>query len=159
MSWGNGVAVDSSGNAYVTGYTYSKNFPVTPGAFQTTCGSCYFDNGVGSFGNALVTKIEPVPASTTTLKSSPKTSTYGQAVTFAAVVWSKAGTPPDGETVNFMEGSAVLGTGSLSGGTASFATSALPVGTNEVTAIYGGDSNFAASTSKAVKQVVKKAGK
>ena len=159
MSWGNGVAVDSSGNAYVTGYTYSKNFPVTPGAFQTTCGSCYFDNGVGSFGNALVTKIEPVPASTTTLKSSPKTSTYGQAVTFAAVVSSKAGTPPDGETVNFMEGSAVLGTGSLSGGTASFATSALPVGTNEVTAIYGGDSNFAASTSKAVKQVVKKAGK
>jgi hypothetical protein len=33
---GNGIAVDSSGNASVVGYTYSKDFPVTPGAFQTT---------------------------------------------------------------------------------------------------------------------------
>jgi len=32
----NGIAVDSSGNAYVAGYAYSANFPVTSGAFQTT---------------------------------------------------------------------------------------------------------------------------
>ena len=30
------VAVDTSGNAYVTGYTNSTNFPVTPGAYRTT---------------------------------------------------------------------------------------------------------------------------
>jgi PKD repeat protein len=33
---GNGIAVDSAGNAYITGYTESNNFPVTQGAFQTT---------------------------------------------------------------------------------------------------------------------------
>jgi hypothetical protein len=33
---GNGIAVDSQGHAYVAGYTGDLNFPVTPGAFQTT---------------------------------------------------------------------------------------------------------------------------
>lgn len=33
---GFGIAVDPAGNAYVTGFTQSTNFPTTPGAFQTT---------------------------------------------------------------------------------------------------------------------------
>ena len=35
---GYGIAVDGSGNAYVTGYTKSTDYDVTPGAFQTTYG-------------------------------------------------------------------------------------------------------------------------
>jgi Beta-propeller repeat len=38
---GLGVAVDSSGSAYVTGDTSATNFPTTPGAFQTTAGHTY----------------------------------------------------------------------------------------------------------------------
>jgi hypothetical protein len=33
---GDGIAVDTAGSAYVTGYTQSANFPVTPGAPQTS---------------------------------------------------------------------------------------------------------------------------
>jgi hypothetical protein len=95
-------------------------------------------------------------ATTTTLSSSPNPSTYGQAVTFTAVVISSLGAPPDGESVTFMEGKTVLGTGVLSGGSATFTTSALPVRTNVITAVYGGGSNFVGSTSRAVKQVVSK---
>jgi len=43
---GYGVALDPSGNAYLTGYTASPNFPVTPGAFQRVCNGCangYYD--------------------------------------------------------------------------------------------------------------------
>jgi hypothetical protein len=47
---GNGIAVDFAGNAYVTGLTYSSNFP-TANAFQPTCGGC------GSYADAFVTKL------------------------------------------------------------------------------------------------------
>ena len=51
--WGNGVAIDSTGNAYVTGYTYSDNFPVTSGAYQTTYRS------TNKMGNVFVAKVAP----------------------------------------------------------------------------------------------------
>jgi len=141
---GSGVAVDSAGNAYVTGYTSSSDFP-TMDPLQPAIGG-----GIDAF----VSKIDPVTATTTTLSSSPNPSNHGQAVTFTAVVTSGLGAPPDGETVKFKKGTTVLGTGTLSGGSASFTTSTLPVGTNYIKAVYGGDSNFAGSTSKALAQVV-----
>jgi hypothetical protein len=49
---GTGVAVDSSGNPYVTGFTNSSNFPTTAGAFQTSLGGDY-DIFVAKFNPAL----------------------------------------------------------------------------------------------------------
>ena len=44
-----GIAVDGSGSAYVTGFTCSVDFPTTPGAFDTT----------GSGSDAFVVKLNP----------------------------------------------------------------------------------------------------
>ncbi len=90
------------------------------------------------------------------LTSSPNPSTYGQAVTFTAKVTSSVGGPPDGETVTFMNGETALGTGTLHGGSASFTTTTLNTGKTSVTAVYAGDLGLLGSTSKAVKQVVRK---
>lgn len=45
---GYGIALDSDGNAYVTGETESSNFPTTTGAFQTSS---------GGYVDAFVTKV------------------------------------------------------------------------------------------------------
>ena len=47
---GEGIAVDGSGNAYVTGLTNSTDFPTTAGAFQTA-------DPDGGVGDAFVTKL------------------------------------------------------------------------------------------------------
>jgi hypothetical protein len=144
---GYGIAVDSAGNAYVTGWTSSTNFP-TKNPLQPTN---------GGYNDAFVAKLDMRAVTTTALTSSPNPSAYGQVVIFTAKVTSSIGAPPDGEIVTFKQGATVLGTGTLSGGTATLSISTLGVGTKSVTAVYGGDSNFAASTSKAVSQVVSKA--
>jgi len=145
---GAGIAVDSAGYAYVTGNTASSNFP-TKNPVQPTYG--------GGPNDAFVAKVDVRAATTATLSSSPNPSIYGQAATFTAVVTSIAGAPPDGESVAFMKGKTVLGTGTFSGGWASLSISTLAVGNASITAVYSGDSNFAGSTSKALTQKVGKA--
>src|ERR1035438_3575853 len=49
----NGIAADSSGNAYVVGSTFSTNFPVTTGAFQSA------NNEPSNFQCVFVTKLNP----------------------------------------------------------------------------------------------------
>ena len=48
------IALDNSGNAYITGYTNSSNYPVTPTAYDTS----YNGNYVGH-SNVFVTKLNP----------------------------------------------------------------------------------------------------
>lgn len=55
--WSLGIAVDGDGNAFVAGYTFSQNFPVTAGAFQTAFGGDSTDGFVvrlNSTGTSLI---------------------------------------------------------------------------------------------------------
>ncbi len=89
-------------------------------------------------------------SSTTTVSSNPNPSTYGELVTFTATVTGQYGGTPTG-TVQFVadQGTAqqtVIGTGTLSGGSASVQYSSLSVGMHTITANYSGDTNFQSST-------------
>jgi hypothetical protein len=52
-----GIAVDSSGNAYVTGITYSTDFPRVFPSVNQIIGACQGGCGTGGIGDAFVTKI------------------------------------------------------------------------------------------------------
>ncbi len=54
---GTGIVVDAAGAAYVTGLTAARDFPITPGAFQTQAGGS--STGRGFSGDAFVTKLAP----------------------------------------------------------------------------------------------------
>jgi len=91
---------------------------------------------------------------TTTLTTSANPVASGQPVTFTASVQSPSNDDTPSGTVTFNDGATTLGSTTLAGGGASFTTSALVGGTHSITAAYGGDSEFAASTSAALAETV-----
>jgi N-acetylneuraminic acid mutarotase len=111
-----------------------------------------------SVSGASTSQIVTQASTTTSVTSSANPSVSGQSVNFTATVSAVApgsGTPSG--TVTFKDGSTTLGTGTLSGGTATFATSSLAVASHSITTVYGGDTNFTASTSSTLTQTVNKA--
>jgi len=94
----------------------------------------------------------------TGLTSSANPSSAGQSVTFTATVSPAApaaGTPTG--TVTFKDGSTTLCAAvGLATGHASCTTSALSAGSHSITGVYGGNANFAGSTSSVLTQTVNK---
>ena len=166
----NAAAVDMNGVVYADnedGYLYAiqqggstvqKIFlerAISAGYTPTSIGGdgTIYGENAGHFiaiGNLFAT-------ATAITSSSQNPSTYGTAVTLTAAVTSGAGTPTG--KVTFMNGKARLGTGTLSAGSATYNTqpTQLFAGANSISAVYGGDSSHAGSTSPVFLQNVTKA--
>ncbi len=91
-------------------------------------------------------------AGSVSLTSSINPASTGQAVTFTAV--TNAGATG---SITFLDGTTVIGTGAINAaGIATFTTSSLAIGSHSITASYAGDTNFTASTSAALNEIVGK---
>ena len=113
------------------------------------------DSTFGTSTSAGVSVVVAQASSTLTLTASPNPSVVNQAVTLTATAMAVApgaGTPTG--TVTFFNGSTSLGTANLASGVAVLTTTSLPLGTDSITAVYAGDTNFITSTSQAVSQVI-----
>ncbi len=110
------------------------------------------------FSAVLISCFLPVRAfsrkasSSTAVTSSLNPSQWGQSVTLVASVTANRGTPTG--TVQFFDGSTLLGTATVSSAAASLTTSTLSLGTHSITASYSGDQNHSPSTSPVLSQVV-----
>jgi hypothetical protein len=111
-------------------------------------------SNTGSTSLTLSQQVNGLP-SKTILTTSESPSLINQPVTFTATVTSGHRTIPDGDLVTFYDGTALLGSVALAGGTAAFTTSSLSVKTHTIKATYAGDGTFAPSTG-AVAQIVNK---
>ncbi len=135
-------------NAVLT-KTYS-----TTGTHSVTATYSGDSNNAGSISGTLKEYVEILPvASKTVVTTSGSPSFIDQAVTFTATITSTYGQIPDGETVTFYDGTAVLGTGTTASGMATFTTSALSGKSHTIKAAYIGDATFK-SSSGTVTQVV-----
>ena len=106
----------------------------------------------GSTSAALVQAVnQGTGPSTTSLVSLTNPSAYNQNVTLTATVTGSSGTPTG--SVTFADGASVLGTISLSGGTASYSTSSLTIGNHNIQASYNGSTTYAVSTGSLVQTV------
>ena len=105
--------------------------------------------------SSVLTQIVNQATSTVALASIPNPAIFGQSVTFTATIKSEFGGVATG-TITFQNGSTALGGFAVSGNSAVFTTSGLPIAANQITATYMGDGNNAASTSPILKEVVHK---
>lgn len=136
------TGIFTDGDSVAHGFLRASNGTVTsfdaPGAgtssYQGTAGISINAAGtiVGAYADsnsvihAFVLTMAQV-ATTAKISSTPSASVFGQPVTLTATLTSSGGTPPNGETVWFMNnGTTSLGAQPLSGGTAKLTTTLLP---------------------------------
>jgi YD repeat-containing protein len=105
---------------------------------------------------AANTRVSSTQPSQILLTASANSVNFGVAITFTATVsaTTSGGKTPAG-TITFLDGASSLGTGTLNAtGIATFSLATLASGQHSITANYGGDGNYSASSSAAVSVTV-----
>ena len=110
------------------------------------------DGALNSSASAAVIVQIVKNATSTSLSSSPNPSVFAGLVTLTATVSAPQATG----TVQFYDGAALLGAGTVVNGQAFLGVSTLTAGSHTLTSVYSGDPVFAGSTSPAVGQMVAK---
>ena len=114
------------------------------------------DSGFGASTSSDLQQTVNQANTQTVVTPSPAAIILGGSVTFTAVVTpvSPASGVPTG-TVTFLDGMSELASEPLSGGSASFSTSTLTLGSHSITAFYAGDGNdFLTSVSSSIDEEV-----
>ena len=136
-----GVVAASSGTAILS------SSALTPGTHSITAVYAGDGNFVGPFTSNIVSQVVNKNVLTSSLNPAP----YGTSVIFTATMPSNAG-----GLVTFLDNGTSIGTGSLTGGVATFSTNTLTLGLHQITASYSGDANYAASVSNQVNETINK---
>src|SRR5581483_10793285 len=109
----------------------------------------------GSTSSILSQSVQQA-ATSLALTSSANPSNNGDSVTFTATLSNNSpGTIAPSGSIAFVENGLTIGSGTLdSTGVVTFTTTTLSSGQHSITAVYGGDGNFAGSSSNPVVQTV-----
>src|SRR5580692_11596946 len=144
LNSGNGILTGTPTTAGASTFTLTATDTVSTGPGAPYTGSQTYS----------LTVAQPTAKASTSLalatSSNPAVSL--SSVTFTATISSSSGVPTG--SVNFLDGAATLGSGTISGGAATLSTSSLTVGSHSITAVYTGNTNLAASSSSALSQAI-----
>jgi hypothetical protein len=154
VSFMNGSTLLGTGTLSSSGVATLSTSSLAVGTYHLTAKYAGNATSLASTSSAVsVTVTAAAQSTTTTLAAASNPVTAGQPLALTATVKGSTASPTG--TVSFMNGSTLLGTGTLNpSGMATFSTATLAPGTYGLTAKYGGDGNSLTSTSSAVSVTV-----
>jgi hypothetical protein len=144
-----GIALDSHGDPFLAGGSYSTNFPTTTDSFQPKT------NATAGNSNAFIASFAFAAATTTALVTNGTPAAAGTQVTFTATVTPTSGSDTPSGTVDFsIDGGNSVPETLNSEGQAVYSTLSLAPGVHKIVASYLGDATLLASTSSTLQQTI-----
>ncbi|MBZ5552579.1 MAG: Ig-like domain repeat protein, partial [Acidobacteriia bacterium] len=149
------VLLGTGADAFLTGVDFVTGLTPSGAAVGDLNGDGLPDLAVTNSGAGTVSILLNACGTTTTaVTSSLNPSIVGDSVTLTATVTPVGGGGSPTGTITFKDGATIIGTVPGIVGSASLTVSTFTAGSHSITAAYGGDTTFSASTSPALTQTV-----